>query len=88
MILDFGFWILDYSKIFGPRPPIIFREKVYGKRIAPLRPFDNLVELSPDQSKIQNLKSKMDQTRLRFGGLHPLCGIGVVSRIEVTRIPA
>lgn len=29
-----------------------------------------------------------DQTLLRFGGLQPLCGIGVVSRIDVTRIPA
>src|SRR6185436_9416605 len=31
---------------------------------------------------------KQDQTRLRFGGLQPLWGIGVVSRIDVTLIPA
>src|SRR6185369_275848 len=28
------------------------------------------------------------QTRRRFGGRQPLCGIGVTSRIDVTRIPA
>jgi hypothetical protein len=27
------------------------------------------------------------QTRRRFGGRHPLCGIGVTSRIEVIRKP-
>src|SRR5688500_20134662 len=27
-------------------------------------------------------------TRLRFGGLHPLCGIGVTSRIDRTSRPA
>src|SRR4029079_2567959 len=36
----------------------------------------------------RKLKFKNPQTRLRFGGLHPLCGIGVVSRIDVTRMPA
>jgi len=40
------------------------------------------------QSTIGNRKSAMPHTLRRFGGLHPLCGIGVVSRIAVTRIPA
>ena len=26
-------------------------------------------------------------TRRRFGGLHPLCGIGVTSRIDFTSMP-
>src|SRR6266550_5130746 len=30
----------------------------------------------------------MLQTLRRFGGRHPLCGIGVVSRIATTRMPA
>gem|GEM_PF-1376734 len=34
------------------------------------------------------MKPTISQTLLRFGGRHPLCGIGVVSRIEVTRMPA
>src|ERR1700752_3068021 len=29
-----------------------------------------------------------DQTLRRFGGRHPLCGIGVTSRMERTSIPA
>jgi hypothetical protein len=29
-----------------------------------------------------------DQTRLRLGGLQPLCGIGVTSRIDVIWNPA
>jgi hypothetical protein len=33
-------------------------------------------------------ETENSQTRRRFGGLHPLCGIGVVSLIEVTRMPA
>ena len=39
--------------------------------------------------QIQNPKSQIQNrhTLLFFGGRHPLCGIGVVSRIEVTRIP-
>lgn len=39
-------------------------------------------------SSVPSIKFQDRQTRRRFGGLHPLCGIGVVSRIEVTRIPA
>src|ERR671932_2640398 len=40
------------------------------------------------QSQIANLKSKIAYTLRRFGGRQPLCGMGVVSRMTVTRIPA
>src|SRR6185295_19161789 len=36
----------------------------------------------------EHRSSPHNQTLRRFGGRHPLCGIGVVSRIATTRIPA
>jgi hypothetical protein len=45
--------------------------------------------LVPDfKLAIGNRKSAMLQTLRRFGGRQPLCGIGVVSRIVITRMPA
>jgi len=41
------------------------------------RPTAGLRRMSPD----------IAQTRRRFGGLHPLCGIGVTSRIAVMTKP-
>src|SRR5215831_21341067 len=35
----------------------------------------------------QGRGGRQRQTRRRFGGRHPLCGIGVISRIEVTANP-
>jgi len=80
--LDFGFTSKNHDQNLKPTPIV---GKVYGKLFADLRPFDKTKQdcLSNPKSKIQNR-----QTRLRFGGRHPLCGIGVVSRIEFTRIPA
>ena len=50
-----------------------------------LHPFDKI-----KNSVISNSRPviKTNQTLRRFGGRQPLCGIGVVSRIAVTRIPA
>jgi hypothetical protein len=35
-----------------------------------------------------SVKEKNNQTRRRFGDRQPLCGRAVISRINVTRIPA
>src|SRR5687767_13182089 len=51
--------------------------------LAALLPFDKNQSSTPVQNG-----NPSDQTLRRFGGRQPLCGIGVVSRIELTRIPA
>src|SRR5258708_16117218 len=47
------------------------------------------VPIHKKRFEISNLKFEiLNQTLRRFGGLHPLCGIGVTSRIERTSMPA
>src|ERR1700744_4556438 len=48
-------------------------------------PFASSAELQHSHSDF--IKSATDQTRRRFGGRQPLCGIGVTSRMLRTSIP-
>ena len=66
---------------------IVSCEKVYGNSFVSLLPFDCNIAGTSRPAKNQRSRSQ-GQTLRRFGGRHPLCGMGVTSRIEFTLIPA